>query len=441
MDIENCIESQPIENSIIKVIGVGGAGGNAVRNMIDMNIKGVTYVVCNTDLQALNNNPVALKIQLGRQLTEGLGAGNNPDVGRRSAIEASDEIKEMLGDSKKTKMVFITAGMGGGTGTGAAPVIAQIAKEMGILTVGIVAIPYKNEGQPRIIQAIKGIDEMIKNVDSLLVINSERLREMYGKQTLRQSLRNADKILAIAAKGIAEMISIHGTINVDFADVKTAMQNSGMAVMGMATAKGENRAIDAVKAALDSPILNNNDIRGAQHVLVNIFSSGEEEFELTQDEQGIITTYLSELIGMGDNETMIWGCGIDDNLKDELRVTVVATGFASDCFTDNNQRQTQEADKYEVNSDGSIIKVLNEDSSSDDEQISKPIDLTYTDNEKLKIEKLYNQPVTQNNSINHYSTKNLADPTAVPLSELFNEEIIRRIEEEPAYLRRSGHKE
>ena len=439
MDIENCIQSQPVENSIIKVIGVGGAGGNAVRNMIDMDIKGVTYVICNTDLQALNNNPVPLKIQLGRQLTEGLGAGNDPDVGRRSAIEATDEIKDML---KGTKMVFITAGMGGGTGTGAAPVIAQIAKEeMGILTVGIVAIPYKNEGQPRIVQAIKGIEEMIKHVDSLLVINSERLREMYGKQTMRQALRNADKILAIAAKGIAEMISIHGTINVDFADVRTAMKDSGMAVMGMATAKGENRAIDAVKAALDSPILNNNDIRGAKHVLVNIFSSGEEQFELTQDEQGIITSYLSELIGMAEHETLIWGCGIDDNLREELRVTVVATGFANDCFTDNHQQKTKEPEKYEVNTNGYITKVSETENVPDDEMISQPIDITYSDSEKIKIEKLYNQPVAQKNNTTHYSTKNLADPTPVPLQDLLNEEIIQRIEDEPAYMRRSGHKE
>lgn len=439
MDIENCIQSQPVENSIIKVIGVGGAGGNAVRNMIDMDIKGVTYVICNTDLQALNNNPVPLKIQLGRQLTEGLGAGNDPDVGRRSAIEATDEIKDML---KGTKMVFITAGMGGGTGTGAAPVIAQIAKEeMGILTVGIVAIPYKNEGQPRIVQAIKGIEEMIKHVDSLLVINSERLREMYGKQTMRQALRNADKILAIAAKGIAEMISIHGTINVDFADVRTAMKDSGMAVMGMATAKGENRAIDAVKAALDSPILNNNDIRGAKHVLVNIFSSGDEQFELTQDEQGIITTYLSELIGMAEHETLIWGCGIDDNLREELRVTVVATGFANDCFTDNHQLKTKESEKYEVNANGHITKVSETEIIPDDEMISQPIDITYSDSEKTKIEKLYNQPVTQKNNTTHYSTKNLADPMPVPLHDLLNEEIIQRIEDEPAYMRRSGHKE
>lgn len=439
MDIENCIQSQPVENSIIKVIGVGGAGGNAVRNMIDMDIKGVTYVICNTDLQALNNNPVPLKIQLGRQLTEGLGAGNDPDVGRRSAIEATDEIKDML---KGTKMVFITAGMGGGTGTGAAPVIAQIAKEeMGILTVGIVAIPYKNEGQPRIVQAIKGIEEMIKHVDSLLVINSERLREMYGKQTMRQALRNADKILAIAAKGIAEMISIHGTINVDFADVRTAMKDSGMAVMGMATAKGENRAIDAVKAALDSPILNNNDIRGAKHVLVNIFSSGEEQFELTQDEQGIITTYLSELIGMAEHETLIWGCGIDDNLREELRVTVVATGFANDCFTDNHQQKTKEPEKYEVNANGYIAKVSETEIIPDDEMISQPIDITYSDSEKIKIEKLYNQPITQKNNTTQYSTKNLADPIPVPLQDLLNEEIIQRIEDEPAYMRRSGHKE
>lgn len=439
MDIENCIQSQPVENSIIKVIGVGGAGGNAVRNMIDMDIKGVTYVICNTDLQALNNNPVPLKIQLGRQLTEGLGAGNDPDVGRRSAIEATDEIKDML---KGTKMVFITAGMGGGTGTGAAPVIAQIAKEeMGILTVGIVAIPYKNEGQPRIVQAIKGIEEMIKHVDSLLVINSERLREMYGKQTMRQALRNADKILAIAAKGIAEMISIHGTINVDFADVRTAMKDSGMAVMGMATAKGENRAIDAVKAALDSPILNNNDIRGAKHVLVNIFSSGDEQFELTQDEQGIITTYLSELIGMAEHETLIWGCGIDDNLREELRVTVVATGFANDCFTDNHQQKTKEPEKYEVNVNGYITKVSETEINPDDEMISQPIDITYSDSEKTKIEKLYNQPITQKNNTTQYSTKNLADPMPVPLQDLLNEEIIQRIEDEPAYMRRSGHKE
>lgn len=308
--------------SIIKVIGVGGGGGNAVNHMYAQGIKDVDFMVCNTDSQALAFSPVPLKVQLGSSLTEGRGAGNKPEIGRDAAIENIDDVKKMLAEN--TKMVFITAGMGGGTGTGGAPVIAEAARELGILTVGIVTLPFRNEGRRRIKQAIDGIALMEKHVDSLLVINNERIREMYGDSTISEAFSKADNVLTIAAKGIAEIITVAGYINVDFADVQTVMQNSGVAIMGSAQASGEDRALRAIEEALNSPLLNNNNIDGAKNILLNI-TSGKKE--VTMDEIGDITDYVQDKAGHAAD--LIWGNGVDENLGDEISVTVIATGFST----------------------------------------------------------------------------------------------------------------
>lgn len=310
----------PERSSVIKVIGVGGGGSNAVNHMYRKGIQDVNFVVCNTDAQALHNSPVAVKLQLGDALTEGRGAGSKAEIGREAAVESIDRIKEVL--SSNTNMVFITAGMGGGTGTGAAPVIAGAAKEMGILTVAIVTIPFRFEGPERISQAIEGISALKDHVDSLLVINNEKLREIYGNLKVSNAFEKADDVLAIAAKGIAEIITVHGYINVDFADVYTVMNNSGVAIMGSATATGENRASEAIAAALTSPLLNNNDITGARSVLLNITSGNEE---ITMDEISEITDYV---VGAASRETtLIWGMGNDESLGEAISVTIIATGF------------------------------------------------------------------------------------------------------------------
>lgn len=311
----------PKENSsIIKVIGVGGGGSNAVNHMYRLGIKGVDFIVCNTDRQALDISPVPVKIQLGETLTEGMGAGSLPEVGRNAAIENINDIKEIL--SKNTRMVFITAGMGGGTGTGAAPIIAAAAKEMGILTVGIVTIPFAFEGKKRRIQAEEGLNEMKKCVDTLLVISNDKLREIHGNLKLAEAFAHADNVLTNAAKSIAEIISITLHINVDFKDVRTVMQDSGVAIMGSASATGESRAIRAVEAALNSPLLNDNNIEGARYVLLNITSGTEE---ITMDELGEITDYIQE--AAGQTAELITGYGVDETIGDNVNVTIIATGF------------------------------------------------------------------------------------------------------------------
>lgn len=308
--------------SIIKVIGVGGGGSNAVNHMFNQGIVGVDFIVCNTDRQALDKSPVPMKIQLGASLTDGCGAGSIPEIGKNSAIENIDEIRAIL--SNGTKMVFVTAGMGGGTGTGAAPVVAQIAKEMGILTVGIVTVPFGFEGRKRRQQAEEGLDEMRKNVDTLLVINNERLREISGNLSIGNAFSQADDVLTMAAKGIAEVISVTGNINVDFNDVNTVMKNSGVAIMGSAIAGGENRAIEAVQQALSSPLLNDNDISGAKYVLLNI-TYGDNE--VLMDEITAITDFIQD--EAGSTADVIWGHGYDASLGDKLNVTIIATGFNS----------------------------------------------------------------------------------------------------------------
>ncbi|RLD69344.1 MAG: cell division protein FtsZ, partial [Bacteroidetes bacterium] len=283
----------PMEkSSIIKVIGVGGGGSNAVNFMFQQGITDVDFIVCNTDQQSLANSPVPIKLHLGQTLTEGLGAGNDPEKGREAAIENLDDVVKVL--ENNTKMVFITAGMGGGTGTGAAPVIAKAARELGILTVGIITIPFRFEGKRRIEQAVKGVQEINKYVDSLLVINNERLREIYGDLGVTEAFSKADNVLSVAAKGIAEIITKKGHVNVDFADVKTVMTESGVAILGSAQAEGEERALHAIQEALNSPLLNNNDITGAKNILLNI-SFGDED--VTVDEIFEITNFVQDAAG------------------------------------------------------------------------------------------------------------------------------------------------
>ena len=309
------------QHSIIKVIGIGGGGSNAVNHMYRQGIKDVDFMVCNTDQQALDISPVPAKIQLGASLTSGLGAGSRSEVGENAAIESIDEIKEILG--AHTKMVFITAGMGGGTGTGAAPIIAQAAKEMGILTVGIVTMPFSFEGKKRKRRADEGIANLRNCVDTILIINNDKLREMFGNLTLDNAFEQADNVLTTAARGIAEAITTTGKINVDFNDVKTVMTGSGVAIMGSATAKGENRASAAVQNAVASPLLNDNDITGASNILLNI-TYGKDQ--ILFDEITEITDYIEE--EAGDEAEVIWGHGMDDRLEDdEISITIIATSF------------------------------------------------------------------------------------------------------------------
>lgn len=319
-DTSNNFTSTPALNAPIKVIGVGGGGSNAVNTMYKRGIQGVDFIVCNTDAQALEASPVPVKVQLGATLTGGQGAGSLPDVGRNAAIETLDEIKELIGS--KTSMVFITAGMGGGTGTGAAPVIAQAAREMNILTVGIVTIPFQFEGRRRGAQASEGLEQMREAVDTLLIIRNDKLRELYGNLTIRAAFNNADEILCTAAKGIAEVITLTGEINVDMNDVNTVMRNSGRAIMGSGKASGEGRARIAVTEALESPLLNDCDITGANFVLLNITFGTEE---ILMDEIMEITDFIQD--AAGQSAEVIWGYGVDNSLEEDLCVTVIATGF------------------------------------------------------------------------------------------------------------------
>ena len=325
------------EKSIIKVIGVGGGGGNTVEYMFGQGIKGVDFAICNTDKQALEKNPVGVKIGLGPNLTDGRGAGSRPEIGKQACIESIDEIKAFLEDS--TKMLFITAGMGGGTGTGAAPIIAKVSKELDILTVGIVTLPFKFEGMVRQRQALEGLEEMKKYVDAILVISNERLMSIYGDLKLSDAFSNANEILSTAAKGIAEIITVPGNVNVDFEDVNTVMRESGVALMGFAENNGEGRAKKTIDAALNSPLLKDSDVRGAQNILLNISTSTEHE--VTMMEFNEITEYVMEEAGRGTN--VIWGHCIDEELGDNIRITLIATGFMEE-----NKIETKETVRKQV---------------------------------------------------------------------------------------------
>lgn len=334
--------------SIIKVIGVGGGGSNAVNHMYRQGIKGVDFLVCNTDAQALEISPVPVRIQLGPSLTQGCGAGSIPDVGKQAAIETQEEIKAILNSG--TKMVFVTAGMGGGTGTGAAPIIAGVAREMGILTVGIVTVPFAFEGRKRKQQADLGIEEMKQNVDALLIICNDKLREIYGNLNLSKAYGHADDVLTVAAKSIAEIITNTMHMNVDFADISTVMKDSGVAIMGSAAAEGDNRAVRAAEQALDSPLLNDNVIEGARYILLNIVSGSSE---VTMDEVGEINDYIQAQAGQ--TAEIIMGIGQDPSLGDKVGVTIIATGFKT-----NQQKSTElkrpEKIVFDLNAEVSPVK-------------------------------------------------------------------------------------
>jgi cell division protein FtsZ len=325
------------EKSIIKVVGVGGGGGNAVGHMFRQGITGVDFAICNTDAQAMESSPVPVKIALGPNLTEGRGAGSMPEVGKQSCIESIEEIRQWLSDG--TKMLFITAGMGGGTGTGAAPIIAKVAKEMDILTVGIVTLPFKFEGLRRQRQAHEGLEQLKKNVDSILVISNDKMKMIHGNLALSAAFGQADDILTTAAKGIAEIITVPGYINVDFEDVNTVMRGSGVAIMGSAMAEGDDRARKAINLALSSPLLEDNDIRGAQHILLNITSGTKE---VTMDEIGEITEHVQEEAGYGTD--LIWGNCHDASLGDKIMITLIATGFREG----GSKRKEVEPEKVKV---------------------------------------------------------------------------------------------
>ena len=325
-------------SAIIKVIGVGGGGNNALKHMYEKGIYGVDFVICNTDAQTLDNNPVSNKVQLGISMTEGLGAGADPEVGEKAAIESIDEIKAAMGQN--TKMVFITAGMGGGTGTGAAPVIAKVAKEMGILTVGIVTVPFSFEGKRRLDQAELGLDKLRNNVDSLIVINNDKLRQQFGNLGFKQGFSKADEVLTNAAKGMAEVITGYFDVNIDFRDAKSVLQNSGTALMSTGVATGEKKAEEAVKKALDSPLLNDNKITGAKNVLLLIRSGVSE---VTMDEIGVIMDYIQK--EAGHTADIIFGVGTDEELGDAVSVLVIATGFSND---DKKHTGTTETIKYSL---------------------------------------------------------------------------------------------
>ncbi len=370
--------------SIIKVIGVGGGGSNAVNHMFRQGIKDVEFVVANTDLQALNSSPVPHKLQLGANLTEGLGCGANPEVGRAAAIESKEQIREMLAG---TKMVFVTAGMGGGTGTGAAPVIAKIAKDMDILTVGIVTAPFSFEGKKKMNQAELGIEAFRSSCDTVLVILNDKLREIYGNLAIGQAFAEADTVLTTAAKGIAEIITCAGYVNVDFQDVRTVMWNAGAAVMGSAETRGDNRAIKAAQQALASPLLDNKDIMGAKKILLSIISG--EEAELQMDELTTITEYIQEQAG--DEAEVIFGHGVDSGLGDRIRVTVIATGFiAEGKIKKKEEKKVHELDKSQIPLFGAVDNSVNQQSAELQLKIKpdgdKPI-LKETPQEETEVEK------------------------------------------------------
>lgn len=349
------------EQSIIKVIGVGGGGSNAVNHMYEEGIKDVSFLVCNTDYQDLQRSPVPCKLQLGINTTKGLGCGANPEIGKMAAEESADEIKRIL-ETSNTKMVFITAGMGGGTGTGGAPVIASIAHDLGILTVGIVTIPFKFEMGKKIAKAMLGVAEMRKHVDALLVINNERLIELYKDFSLANAFKEADNILTEAAKGIAEIITVQGYMNVDFADANTILKDGGVAIMNTGMAEGENRVINALKEALASPLLKCNDVRGAKRILINIYTSTTNEVIIKEIEE--LKAFLN---GINENlEEFIWGATYDDNLEETIKVTIIATGFELDNITGNIKEETKQV----------------ETNTESNEKINKMVDEYYGENEQ-----------------------------------------------------------
>ena len=388
---------------IIKVIGVGGGGGNAVNHMYREGIHDVTFVLCNTDNQALAESPVPVKLQLGRSITQGLGAGNRPERARDAAEESIDDIKEQLNDG--TKMVFITAGMGGGTGTGAAPVIARIAKEMDILTVGIVTIPFIFEGEKKIIQALDGVERIAQHVDALLVINNERLREIYADLTFMNAFGKADDTLSIAAKSIAEIITMRGTVNLDFADVKTILKDGGVAIMSTGLGEGENRVTKAIDDALHSPLLNNNDIFNAKKVMLNV--SFCPTSELMMEEMNEIHEFMSKF---REGVEVIWGVAVDNSLDTKVKITVLATGFGVE--------------------DVPGMDTLHEARSQEEEERQLQLEEEKEKN-KERIRKAYGESA----GIGKKSLRSRRHIYIFNTEDLDNDDIIAMIEESPTYTR------
>lgn len=391
---------------IIKVIGVGGGGGNAVTHMYKEGIYDVSFVLCNTDNQALNRSDVPVKLLLGREITQGLGAGNKPERARMAAEESLDDLRNMLSDG--TKMVFITAGMGGGTGTGAAPVIARVAKDMGILTVGIVTIPFLFEGEPKIIQALNGVEEIAKNVDALLVINNESLLKIYSDLTMMNAFGKADDTLTIAAKSIAEIITLPGIINLDFADVKTTMKDGGVALMNNGYGEGEGRVRKAVQDALNSPLLSNNDVRNAKKILFNV--SFSDEAPLLMEEMNDIRDFMKEF---NRNIEVIWGTAVDNTLGSQVKMTILATGFTMDDIP-------QIADKHKAEAQ----QMTEEELRLEEERIEQQR------KEQKLLEKYYGNAVQ---STSRFSTRSRA--TILTEEELDDDMLITILEENPTYNR------
>ncbi len=433
--------------NIIKIIGVGGGGSNAVNYMFNQGIVGVDFAICNTDNQAMNQSNIPIKIQLGPSLTEGRGAGSKPLIGKESCLESIDDVKEYF--STGTKMLFVTAGMGGGTGTGAAPVIAKAARELDILTVGIVTVPFTFEGRRRMKQAMDGLAELQKNVDTLIIISNDKLRKIHGNLNLSEAFAQADNILTTAAKGIAEIITVAGYVNVDFEDVNTVMRDSGVAVMGTATMEGEDRALRAVEAALQSPLLEDNDIRGAEHILLNITSGTNE---VTMDEVFEITEYVQEEAGYGTD--LIWGNCFDESLGDQLSVTVIATGFETGKQTQTKvikkERPVEKTIKVSLDDDttssfpnpqkASFLSNLGEE---EDESISfslskggsKTEKKTYSIENNVDLEPQEKEipkkqeKITESLAERRQRLKNLS-------IKLNNPEVLSDLENQPAYLRK-----
>lgn len=430
-------------HSIIKVIGVGGGGGNAVANMHKEGIQGVNFAICNTDIQALESSNVPYKIQLGPDLTEGRGAGSKPEVGREACLESENEIRDFLAD--ETKMVFITAGMGGGTGTGAAPVVAKISKELDILTVAIVTLPFKFEGLKRQRFALEGLEELKKDVDSLLIVSNDRLKSYYGNLPIGEAFLQADGVLTTAAKGIAEIITVPGNINVDFEDVNSVMRGSGVAIMGNAVAEGENRARKAIEGAMNSPLLEDNDVRGAKNILLNI-TSGKKE--ITMDELGEITDYVQEEAGYGTD--LIFGTCNDTGLGERISVTIIATGFNERIMHQNKSEESKvfvpldeseelspengivvgvaEGDEvhtidFEVDDVRETINNLNLSAteSYNEDKVEPEIDKTLSEEEKAKFQEMES---ARRDFMRSGLMKNLDNPRSI--SEMENEPAYRR---------------
>lgn len=448
-----------IDHSIIKVIGVGGGGGNAVNHMYNQGFRDVSFVVCNTDNQALRHSPVPLKIQLG----EGLGAGGIPEVAREAAESSIENIKEVLKDN--TKMIFITAGMGGGTGTGASPVVARVAQELGILTVGIVTIPFAFEGNQKIRQAMKGVLALSEHVDALLVINNEKLREIFPDLTLSNAFAKADDVLTNAAKGIAEIITVPGYINTDFADVYSILHKGNVAIMNTGYASGENRITKAIEDALNSPLLKTSDVRGASKVLLNLYCSTEHQIKMEEVQQ--INDFMASV---GEDVQVIWGASFDDELGEQVKITLIATGYdVSDipgmAKTKESKEKTVKKPIRTVSLDGEeIIEETPEPAVASDNQedrLEKSIEAYYASDKKPEKEIPAEKETAAADSISsllaarqHISQKNLDVKTQQPVSQedsqeiitvdledLDNEEIIKKAEETPAWKRRFGFKQ